>query len=130
MNPTNLIEDRHRSSDDIIEFVRSVERAYMLDRPQTKEADRRKAGRLVLTMPVDVLPLDDELQPIDEKRSAVTRDISGRGVGMVMTNPVPLSYVSLTFQPLNTEPFDVIARVIWCNAVGHYFHLGCKFLAK
>ena len=129
MKTTTLVRNpRHRSAGHIRSFVNEVKTAYMLDGPAKFGAERRASERMNVTMSVRITPLDDDFQPIDIQNSAITRDISFNGVGLVTTSPVGRRYVLLTLEPCTGDPFDVIAKVAYCNGVGYYYRVGCEFL--
>lgn len=118
------------SAQQLEDFVRRIQRTYMLDRPLRHGVERRVVQRMNLTMPLVVRPLDENMRPMGYQHQAITRDISQKGVGMVTTNPVGHRFVLLTFEPLHSEPFQVVGKVVHCNECGYYYQSGCEFIVE
>jgi hypothetical protein len=103
---------------------------YMLDRPISADNDRREFERMNLTMPVMITTLHENSQASNYLHHGITRDISYKGLGLVTSDPIRPGNVLLTLQPCRGEPFNVMAKVVYCNELGYYFQIGCEFLAK
>lgn len=115
------------SPEQVQSWVTEIESTYLLDKPRKIGMERRAAERLVVTMPVSISPLDDDLKPGSYQLNAITRDLSVKGVGLVATSPIARDYVALTFEPFQGDSFEIIAKVIYCNDLGYYFQIGCEF---
>jgi hypothetical protein len=125
---TPISESFHQSAEQIRQFVSEIESYYMLERARPSGMERRDVERVAVTMPVQMTRLDETFVPLRYQYHAVTRDISPKGVGLVTTNPVALTYVLLTFQPYYGEAFNAIGRINRCEELGYYFSVGCEFL--
>lgn len=125
----SLPTKQSRSAAQIRAFVKEIEAVYLLESPQVIGIERRFSERMNVTMPVSVLALDDEMNPLDYRYHAVTRDISTTGVGLVTTNPIGRTHVQLTFEPYHGELFTVDSKVVYCNNIGYYFQIGCEFIS-
>ena len=120
--------DSHRLTDNVRSFVNELMTVYMLDRPISYENDRREVERMSLTMPVRITTLHEDSQAANYIHHGITRDISFKGLGLVTSDPIRPGTVLLTMQPCRGEPFDVMARVVYCKELGYYFQVGCEFL--
>ncbi len=111
--------------------LEDIGRAYLLDAPRGNVVqERREAPRYKITMPVVITSLDEHFQPRDLQYHGITRDISLTGVGVITSSPLTPFLVSLRFVPANGQEFEALARVVYCNPVGYYFHSGCEFVAE
>ena len=121
-------ELNYRSNDEIHSFIKTIETAYMLDRHNTRDSDRREVERMNLTMPVGIIPMHENTQELDYLHHGISRDISCKGIGLVTTDPIRLGVVLLSLEPCRGEVFYVMARITYCNGLGNYFQVGCEFL--
>jgi hypothetical protein len=92
-------------------------------------SERRSEARLHLAVPVLVRPLDDDFNPVGEYFSAVTRDISPSGVGLIAEQPISYRHVVLRMHLANEE-VTVIAEVKWHKPMGPFEGIGCRFVRK
>ncbi len=106
-------------------FVNRLAREYFLDGP-----DRRAEPRMKVTLPVNIQPLDDSLQPLGYRTRSVTRDISETGIGLVCQDPVSAEYLLLQLPTPSGDAFEVVGEVLRCRPVGYYFDVGCKFIVQ
>lgn len=118
----------HQTANQIRRFIEEVESYYMLERARPYGIERRDVERTNVTMPVQITALDNHLNPLAYQYHGITRDISPKGIGLVATNPVGLTYVTLNFQPYYGESFTAVGKVIRCDEIGYYFTIGCEFV--
>jgi hypothetical protein len=111
------------SESDVKSFVDDLAREYFLDGP-----DRRTEPRLRVTLPVNIQPLDEGLQPLGYRARAVTRDVSECGVGLVCQDPANAGYLALQVPTPRGDFFEVVTEVLRCRPVGYYFDVGCRFV--
>ena len=128
MSQTTII--RPKSMEQVRNFIRNVEQAYLLEYSRVVGKERRAADRMNVTMPVRVTALNERLEPLDYEYHAITRNVSATGVGLVTTNPIGHSHVLLTFEPYHGELFSIVSQVIYCGDIGYYFQVGCEFVAS
>ena len=122
MGPELTSVVRCNNKTEIESFVSRLAREYFMDGP-----DRRVEPRLRVTLPVNLQPLDDDLNPLGYRSRAVTRDISASGIGLVCQDPVNASYLMLSLPTPAGESLEVVAKVLRCRPVGYYFDVGCQF---
>lgn len=104
------------------EFVKLLAREYMVDNP-----DRRANPRYVVTVPVKVQLVDDELNAIGPPIRAVTKDFSEGGIGLISPNPLSGTLI-VEISCLSGLALCVVVHVQHCVANGFYFNAGCKFI--
>lgn len=94
-----------------------------------KKQFRRVEDREPVSIPVEAIKLDENLEPCSEPFHMVTRDMSFCGVGMFHTEIVDADYVILRFSsPVSLEIINVLAKVEHCTPCGKYFIIGCHFV--
>jgi hypothetical protein len=92
------------------------------------EAYRRKEPREMVSIPVCVHPLDDDLQPAGEAFQGVTRDISYGGVGIFHIHPLQAAHVLVEiFAPDSKSRMKLLAKVEHCTRFGGFYLIGCRF---
>ena len=125
-SPIHLLQ----TSAEMKAIVEQIKRAYLLDSPPKYTWERRRAERLEVTIPVVLTPLDENFKAGTYFYGGVTHDVSSNGIGLTTTNPEATRYIMLTLQPININPFSVIAVVRHCTDFGWHFRLGCEFLVQ
>lgn len=118
----NLVHSRTNS--ELIEFYDRLKCFYLMEKP-APQGSRRKSERLELTMPVSVNYIDGDSA---ESECAISRDLSELGIGLVMHNPIRRNEVLLTLRPWDGDDFIVLAKVVFCEEVGYYYHVGLEFV--
>ena len=116
---------------EVTSFVELLAREYLFDQElRSTEEERRAEHRINITLPVVLTPLDEDFWPLDYRVHAVTRDISSKGCGLVCNSPIAARFVSLTFRTTAGETVRMIAKILRSEEVGHYFQMGCQFVAE
>ena len=93
-----------------------------------KKLVRRSEPREPASIPVQVLPLDADLEPTCEPFHTVTRDISSGGIGLFHSTSVDTPLVQIEFSsPFTGEILNIVARVEHSTPCGKYFIIGCQF---
>jgi hypothetical protein len=89
---------------------------------------RRSEPREPVAVPVNVVPLDDDLRAIDPAFDAVTRDVSCGGLGIFHSEPIGSPYVQIAVEsPETHEVMRLLARVEHCTPCGAFYIVGCRF---
>lgn len=104
-------------------FYSDLKRFFLMDHPGS-----RRSERINVTIPVIVSSLDEQDGCPAVTHYAISRDLSNEGIGLVMSNPVGREIVLLSIQPPNGAMFDIQARVIHCEEIGYYHHVGLEFI--
>jgi hypothetical protein len=85
-----------------------------LNRPVTFE--RRRYGRIPLPLLLQVTPLDQAGQPLENLTTIVVgRDISPRGVSFFHQQPLPYRRVIVAFEHPEVGHFTMEVDVSWCQ---------------
>jgi len=90
-------------------------------------SDRRAALRCPVSIPVKATPLNDQRQPAGEPFTAVTRDISIKGICMHHVRPVECRYLQLELG--DSDHDTVVMEVVRCRAAGPFFEIAGPFVA-
>ncbi len=89
---------------------------------------RRSEPREAVAIPVQVQPLDNQLQPTGEGFSAITRDISYAGIGLFHRFPIDQGLLQISMSaPETHEEMRLLARIEHCTRCGQFFIIGCNF---
>ena len=96
---------------------------------QNAVMERRAVPRDLLVVPVTVLPINAKFQPIGEPFTAVTRDISPKGAGLVCIDPIIDEQLVLRIHLAN-EVVNVVFKLRWCEAMGPFYYAGVQFVTK
>ncbi|MCA9188958.1 MAG: PilZ domain-containing protein [Pirellulaceae bacterium] len=89
--------------------------------------ERRQHDRELLSIPVMVQPLDDELVPCGPIFPAVTRDICGGGMGIMSTHAIESSYVALEIR-VDDGLLQLVGRVQHSTPLGILYLTGVRFV--
>ena len=94
-----------------------------------KKQYRRSDAREPVSIPVEAMELDEQLQVKSEPFHMVTRDMSVAGTGIFHNRRVDCDFLLLKFSsPVTLESFSVVAKVEHCTPCGRYFIVGCRFV--
>jgi hypothetical protein len=113
----DLIPPRHPAasqlrSSALTEQFRTLKEA--LERPVTFE--RRQFGRMALPLVLQVTPLDQTGQPLENlATSTIGKDISPRGISFFHERPLPHRRAIVTFEHPDVGRFCVEVDVSWCR---------------
>lgn len=110
------------------ELVSFVERQIRNARPYAG-VERRSDKRYLMAMPILVQPLDEQSNAVAVPFTAMTRDISPRGIGLVHTEPIEHGMLALRMS-LAGEQVNLVAEVRWCRAFGPFYYVGAHFVSK
>jgi hypothetical protein len=94
--------------------------------------DRRKTTRMAVAVAVRLQPMDERLAAVGESFTAITRDISSAGVGLVSTRPVKAPFLLLQFPTAESAEARLVqwvVRVERCAPLGEFHDLGTSFIA-
>jgi hypothetical protein len=85
-----------------------------LERPVSFE--RRQYGRIPLPLVLQVTPLDQTGQPLEQlELEVVGKDISPRGISFFHGRPLPHRRAIITFEHPDVGQFRVEADMSWCR---------------
>ncbi len=110
------------------ELVSFVERHIRSARPYTG-LERRSDKRRLMAMRVLVQPMDEESREVGVPFTAMTRDISPKGIGLVHTEPIEHKLLALRMS-LEGKEVDLVAAVLWCRTLGSFYYAGANFVSE
>jgi hypothetical protein len=90
--------------------------------------DRRAFQRTAVAVEVRLQPMDSSFAPAGEVFTAITRDISASGVGLVSTRPVKAAFLSLQLPATQNQPPQWVVRVSRCQPMGGFYDVGTSFV--
>ena len=115
----------HSPPAELIRFVHQLASETLRQR-----AEERKFPRYKLTVEVWVQPVDADFEPLDKPFTAVSRDISTGGIGLIHTRAIRDKYLWLRLVKPGGGAMNVIVEVLRCRPVGTFYEIGAKFVVK
>ena len=91
-------------------------------------SERRTMSRQSLSVPVLARPLDEDFQPDGPTFRAVTRDISGGGLGLLHDSPITARYLHLVVELQDEPPVVALGLVRHCTRHNDRFLIGVRFV--
>ena len=87
----------------------------------------RREDRHHFAVAVEVQSLDDDRQPDGEPFVAVTRDLSGSGLGLLVSQHLRAKFVQVIFTTKEgRKPLTI--EVLRCRALGRFYDVGGRFV--
>ena len=80
--------------------------------PRHAGRERRAAQRFLWYEPIDVQPLTEALAPCGERRRAITRDISARGLGLYAYLPPEAKFLRAWLAVGGHAPAEVLLQIV------------------
>ncbi len=96
---------------------------------ESGEADRRAHVRHPLMMAIATVAVDDDVQPVAEPVTMITRDISSHGIGLIHTQPVDAKWIVIEL-PLQTGTEQFVMEVVRCHPVDRFYDVGGRFIRR
>jgi len=124
MIPTTVSECLNHPPEKVVSFVQRLVQEVGAPSKQ----DRRSQPRKAICVPVIVHPLDEQFQPRGEPFSAVTKDISGGGVGLIHSEVIDSAYLQIEFTIPNEQQMSLLGHVRHCTRCGPSYHIGARFV--
>jgi len=82
-----------------------------------------------MAISVLVQPVDEESNAVGAPFTAMTRDLSPKGIGLVHTAPIEHKLLALRMS-LGGEEVDLVAAVLWCRTLGPYYYVGANIVSE
>ncbi len=115
----------HPPPSELIQFVDRLAKESL-----RSHVDERTFSRYKLTVEVWVQPVNGDFSPLDRPFTAVTRDISTGGIGLMHTRAVRDKYLWLRLVAPGGGMINVVVEVLRCRPIGMFYEIGAKFVAK
>lgn len=106
-------------------FVRRI-----ADETLRHHAEERQFPRYKLTIEVWVQPVDSNFVPLGDPFTAVSRDVSTGGIGLMHTRAIRDQYLWLRLITHGGGVMNVVVEVLRCRPIGVFYDIGAKFVAK
>lgn len=120
----NLTRPQLASPEDIFALVQEI----MLQQDYDHELDQRICERQPLFQPVVLQFTDAELSPLGNEISAITKDISVGGLGLIAPQAALGPNVIVNFQN-NSNSFPILLEIRHCHHIGAFYLMGGQFCA-
>ena len=109
---------------EIVAYVERLAANYVGD-------DRRTTQRRAVTVPVTVIPVNQDLEPTGEAFMAISRDISTDGMSFIHTRNVNDEYLALELVSRDGgDEMQVLMKVLRCETVGRFYEVAGRFVKK
>lgn len=95
-----------------------------------KGAEKRSQPRYILSIPVDVQPLDRMFNLHGDAFQVQTRDISTTGIGLIHSQAADTQFLTLRLAHPDGEQLDTVVKVLWSRQRGRRFDIGVSFITK
>lgn len=115
----------HSPPTELIRFVNRVADETLRDHVEERQYPRHK-----LTIEVWVQPVGSNFEPLGSPFTAVSRDISTGGIGLMYTRAIRDRYLWLRLVTTGGGTMNVIVEVLRCRPIGVFYDIGAKFVAK
>jgi hypothetical protein len=122
------MDDADRLHSPPAELLRFVHR--IADETLRNHVEERQFPRFKLTVEVWVQPVDANFEPLGEPFTAVSRDISTGGIGLMHTRAIRDKYLWLRLVTHGGGTMNVVVEVLRCRPIGVFYDIGAKFVAK
>ena len=117
----------------VVDPIPVLDAAALKRRTEKRSASRadKSLADLVdeVQVPVTIQPLDNRFRLNGPAITAVTRDISDDGIGLVCVQPITDTYLRLTLTTPYGREMDVVACVRHCTRDGNVYHVGASILS-
>lgn len=95
-----------------------------------KGAEKRSQPRYILSIPVDVQPLDTMFDLHGDVFQVQTRDISTTGIGLIHSQAADTKFLALRLAHPDGEQLQTVVEVLWSRPRGRLFDIGGSYLTK
>ncbi len=93
--------------------------------------ERREHARTKLIVPVQIQPLDESYGASGDTITALTRDISQSGIGIISPRSISDELVAVRLSLHDNQiGLNMAARVLRCEKLGGFYDIGCQFVTR
>ncbi len=93
-------------------------------------ANRRSTARHQLVVPVTAVPVDVGFFPIGEPFTAITRDISTKGLSLIHTRAVRCERLVVELPNRSGAAIQLVLQVARCRALGRFYEIAGPFTMR
>ena len=91
------------------------------------DSNRRINERKTTYLPIEIQMIGEDDQPVGEKFSAVTRDVSVGGIGFISSYPITTSKIQVRFSSSQDGGQVLLLDLKYCRPVGTMYLAGACF---
>ena len=120
--PPSMMNSVHSESiASFVEGLRNKVRSF-------EGSERRAHERFVVAIPSTVQPLDEQHVQLGKPFTAVTRDISIGGIGLLHSQAVIAPFLDVRIADREGKQHRFLVKVLRCQPLGDYFDVGGEFI--
>ena len=90
---------------------------------------RRREERHPMMLPVLVVPVDEDNQPISVPFEVITRDVAATSIGLIHAEQMPHDRIAIHMTLANTE-VDLVVELKWREPLGPFYGSGGDYLER
>ena len=94
-----------------------------------KGDERRREARMPMIVPVRMVVVGDDNQPLGEPFQAVTRDVSNSSIGLIHIKPLEGERFAIEMSLAQTDVVMIIA-LMWTGPMGPFYGSAGQFIEK
>lgn len=80
-------------------------------------------------LPVLIVPIDDQNEPIHDVFEVVARDISSNSIGLLQVEPLKHERYAIHFE-MADEVVDLVLAIIWKSPMGPFYGSAGRFIER
>ena len=118
----------NRAPEAVVEFAHEI--ISQCGQSLPSQIERRGMVRFPIAVPVLVMPLDENYQPVGPAFEAVTRDLSAGGMALLHTRAVNAKFLALEIEIPQKGRRTMILEVLRCRPSRRFYEIAGKFVAR
>ncbi|MGI9473957.1 MAG: hypothetical protein ACR2NZ_20605 [Rubripirellula sp.] len=124
-----LDADQHSHTGNLPKELVDFARRQFVNATYYRGGERRSEQRHVLMIPVVVVCVDEDNQPLDEPFEVITRDVSATSVGLFHTDEIKHDRIAVHMLLAGTE-VNLIVSLKWRSPMGPFYGSGGIYIEK
>jgi hypothetical protein len=122
---TNLCRPLKKLPQELSDFAKR----QFLNSTVYKGGERRQDKRHTMAIPVVVVPLDEDNQPVGDPIEVITRDVSPTSIGFFHTEPLDVNRLAVQLKLADTE-VNLVVLMEWQADAGPFYGMGGVYVEK
>lgn len=115
----------HKLTQELSDFAKR----QFLNSTVYKGGERRQDKRHTMAIPVVIIRLDDDNQPIGDPIEVITRDVSPTSIGFFHTQPLEAHRLAVKLRLAETE-VNLVVLMEWHADAGPFYGMGGAYIEK
>ncbi len=112
-------------SKELVDFARR----QLVNATMYKGDERRREERHPMMLPVLVVPVDEDNQPIDDPLEVIARDVSPTSVGLIHSDPIRHERLAIHMTLAGTD-VDLVIALTWKCHLGPFYGSAGTYVEK